>query len=120
MARRDSPGSRPVERDGGGAQLRVTTRRETTTIHKGGQPTGRDFVVSRPTRVVGATRVHGLPAAILKAPPYPQGGIHGDHTIVMWNEDGHGYLVSTHSETSRRAATRASIDIARSTRPQTD
>jgi hypothetical protein len=54
----------------------------------------------------------------LKAPPYPQGGIHGDHSIVMWNENGHGYLVSTHSETSRPAATRTAIQIARSTQTQ--
>ncbi|HYI81204.1 MAG TPA: hypothetical protein VEW67_10125 [Thermoleophilaceae bacterium] len=106
----------PVGFEGGGQRLRVTTRRVTTPIFKGDEPTGRRFVVTRPTRRVGTTRVHGHPAAVMKAPPYPQGGIHGDHSIVMWNENGHGYLISTHSETSRRAATRTAIQIARSTR----
>jgi hypothetical protein len=103
--------------EGGGKQLRVTTRRVTTPIHKGGEATGRLFVVERPTRRVGTTRIHRQPAAILRAPPYPQGGIHGGHSIVMWNENGHGYLVSAHSETSPRAATRTAIQIARSTEP---
>jgi hypothetical protein len=107
----------PAGFEGGGRRLRVTTRRVTTPIFKGGEPTGRRFVVTRPTRRVGTTRIHGQPAGILRAPPYPKGGIHGGHSIVMWNENGHGYLVSTHSETSRRAATRTAIQIARSTRP---
>jgi hypothetical protein len=105
--------------EGGGRQLKLTTERETTPILAGGEPTGRYFVVSLPTRVVGDTRVHGRGAAILKAPPYPKGDIHGGHYIVMWNEGGHGYLVSTHSETSRRAATRVAIQIARSSQPAT-
>ncbi|HEX2161459.1 MAG TPA: hypothetical protein VHF88_06525 [Thermoleophilaceae bacterium] len=74
-------------------------------------------VVELPTRRVGTTRVHGRRAAIMKAPPYPKGGIHGDHAIVMWNEGGHGYLVSAHSESSRRA-TQAAIGIARSSRAE--
>ncbi len=109
----------PAGFEGGGRQLKLTTRRETTPILADGEPTGRDFVVALPTRVVGATRVHGHPAAILKAPPYPKGGIHGGHAVVMWNEGGHGYLVSTHSETSRRGATRTAIEIARSSQPVT-
>jgi len=107
----------PASFEGGGKQLRLTTRRITTPVHKDGEPTGRIFVVERPTRSVGTTQIHGRPAAIMKAPPYPQGGIHGGHSIVMWNENGHGYLVSTHSETSPRAATRTAIQIARSTKP---
>lgn len=101
----------------GGKRLRVTTRRVTTPIHQGGKPTGRLFVVERPTRRVGTTRIHGQPAGILRAPPYPQGGIHGGHSIVTWNESGHGYLVSTHSETSRASAARTAIQIAQSTTP---
>jgi hypothetical protein len=105
----------PAGFEGAGRALRVTTQRVTTPIYKGGERTGRDFVVSLPTRVVGTTSIHGRRAAIFKAPPYPKGGIHGDHSIVMWNEGGHGYLVSTHSETSPRAATRTAIRIAQST-----
>jgi len=109
----------PAGFEGGGKQLRVTTRRVVTPYYaspRGGRVLGTS-VVERPTRRVGTTRVHGQVAAIMKAPPYPQGGIHGDHSIVMWNENGHGYLVSTHSETSRRAATQTAIQIARSKQP---
>lgn len=108
----------PAGFEGGGKQLRVTTRPVVTPYYagpNGGRVLGTS-VVERPTRRIGTTRVHGQPAAIMKAPRYPQGGIHGDHAIVMWNENGHGYLVSTHSETSRRAATQTAIQIARSTR----
>jgi hypothetical protein len=104
--------------EGGGRQLRLTTRRVVSPIYaspRGGRVVGTS-VVERPTRRVGTTRIHGQPAGVLRAPTYPQGGIHGGHSIVMWNESGHGYLVSTHSETSRRAATRTAIQIARSTR----
>lgn len=106
--------------EGSGKQLRLTTRRVTTPIHKGGEPTDRVFVVERPARRIGTTRVHGRNAAIIRAPPYPQGGIHGDHAVIMWNEGGNGYLVSAHSEASHRAAIRAAIQIARSTRPEPD
>lgn len=104
---------------GVGKALRVTTRRVTTPIYRGGKRTGRDFVVSLPARVVGATSIRGRRAAIFKAPPSPTGGIHGDHSIVMWNEGGHGYLVSAHSEISRRAATQTAIRIARSSHLET-
>ena len=108
--------------EGGGKQLRVTTRRVVTPHYagpRGGRVVGHG-VTERPTRRVAATRVHGLPAAIMKAPPYPQGGIHGDHSLVMWNENGHGYLVSAHSERSRSAATTVALRIARSSRPLSD
>jgi hypothetical protein len=106
--------------EGDGESLRMTTRRVTTPVYRGGERTDRTFVVSSPTRRVGTTRVHGHPAAIMKAPPYSTGGIHSGHTIVMWNEGGHGYLVSTHSETSRRSATRTAIQIAQSSQPEID
>lgn len=109
----------PAGFEGGGKRLRVTTRRVVTPYYaspRGGRVLGTS-VVERPTRRVATTRVHGQPAAIMTAPSYPQGGIHGGHSIVMWNEDGRGYLVSTHSETSRRAATRTAIQLARSSQP---
>jgi hypothetical protein len=106
--------------EGAGRLLRVTTRRKVVPFYaspRGGRVLGHD-VVELPTRLIRTTRVHGQTAGVMQAPPYPKGGIHGDHSIVMWNERGHGYLVSTHSETSRRAAARAAIDIARSSRPE--
>lgn len=112
----------PAGFEGGGRSLRVMTRRRVVPVYaspRGGRVLGHD-VVELPTRRIGATRIHGQRAGIMKAAPYPKGGIHGDHSIVMWNEGGHGYLVSTHSETSPRAATRVAIQIARSTRPGSD
>jgi hypothetical protein len=112
----------PAGFEGGGRQLRLTTRRVVTPFYaspRGGRVVGRT-VVERPTRRVGTTDVRGHRAAIMQAPPYPHGGIHGGHAIVMWNEGGHGYLVSTHGDSSRRAATRTAIDIARSSRPEGD
>jgi len=42
-------------------------------------------------------RVAGRPAVALRMPwGYPAGGLHGDHVIVVWNQHGHGYLVSVH------------------------
>jgi hypothetical protein len=109
----------PAAFEGSGGQLRLTTRRVVTPYYaspKGGRVLGRT-VVERPTRRVGTTTVRGQRAAIMQAPPFPKGGIHGGHTILMWNEGGHGYLVSTHSNASRRAATRTAIQIARSSEP---
>lgn len=108
----------PAGFQGGGRQLRLTTRRVVSPVYaspRGGRVIGRS-VAELPARRVGTTRIHGRPAAIMQAPPYPKGGIHGGHAVVMWNEGGHGYLVSAHSETSRRAAVVAAIQIARSTR----
>ena len=107
----------PAGFEGGGRSLRVMTRRRVVPIYaspRGGRVLGHD-VVELPTRLIRTMRIRGQRAGIMKAPPYPKGGIHGDHTIVMWNEGGHGYLVSTHSETSRRAATRTALRIAQST-----
>ncbi len=108
--------------EGGGKLLRVTTRREAVPVYasaKGGRVVGTE-VVSLPTRRVGTTSVRGLRAAILRAPPYPHGGIHGGHTLVMWNEGRHGYLVSTHSDTSPRAARLTAVRIARASRVLTN
>jgi hypothetical protein len=102
-----------------GRDLRVPTRDIVVPIHSGpgGGPSRGTFVQERPARRIGTTTVHGERAAVLVAPPYPQGGIHGGHSIVMWNEGGRGYLVSAHSEASRRSATATAIAIARSFRP---
>lgn len=69
--------------------------------------------VIAPTRV-GTAAVHRTRAAVLQAAPYPQGGIHGGHVVVLWNERGRGYLVSAHgSRMARRAVIEAALDVAR-------
>jgi hypothetical protein len=73
--------------------LRVTTRYVRIPMAGGGT-----FVQQRPARYIGSTTVHGLHAWILREPAYPQGGLHGRHVIVLWNQAGHGYLVSVHGQ----------------------
>jgi hypothetical protein len=95
------------------AALRLTTRKVTIPTQGGGT-----FVQQLPARRIATARVHGARAAVLREPPYPTGGLHGSHVVVLWNEGGHGYLVSVHGERlSRRALVSVGLAIARSTRP---
>lgn len=57
---------------------------------------GKTYIVQRPARVLLHAMVKGLPALVLNAPAHPEGGLSGGHIIVLWNRDGHGYLVSLH------------------------
>jgi hypothetical protein len=94
--------------------LRVTTRRVTIPMKGGGE-----FVQALPIRRVGTATVHDKRAALLRAPRYPQGGIHGGHVIILWNQDGHGYLVSAHgARMPQRDITNVALQVARSTHPQ--
>ena len=71
--------------------LRIASRVQTVPIRGGGR-----FVQARPPTIIRVAAVHGRPALVLRADPYPQGGIHGDHILVVWNANGHGHLVSLH------------------------
>jgi hypothetical protein len=46
--------------------------------------------------------VGGADAVVLRARPYPQGGLHGDHLVLLWNASGRGLLVSLHFTDRRR------------------
>src|SRR4051794_29398860 len=85
--------SRPFRLPQGGVDrdLRISTRLRTISIRGGGR-----FVQERPSRLLGWATVGGERAAILRAAPYPQGGLHGGHVLVLWNEGDHGYVVSVH------------------------
>ena len=50
----------------------------------------------RASKVLAKATVRGLPALVLEAPSYPEGGQHGGHVIVVWNPEEHGALVSLH------------------------
>jgi len=92
--------------------LRVTTRKVTIPQRGGGT-----FVQKLPARRIATARVHGARATVLQEPPYPAGGIHGGHVVVLWSEAGHGYLVSVHGERlSRDKLVSISLAIARSMR----
>jgi hypothetical protein len=71
--------------------LQVPSRLRTQDVPGGGR-----YVVESPARILRRALVRGHPALVLAAPPYPPGGIHGDHVIVIWNERGRGHLVSLH------------------------
>jgi hypothetical protein len=94
--------------------LRLTTRRITTPMKGGGE-----FVQALPSRRVGSATVHGHRAAVLREPPYPQGGIHGGHVVIVWNQDRHGYIVSAHgAQMPQSDIISIALQLARSTRPQ--
>jgi hypothetical protein len=64
----------------------------------------------------------GGDAIVLRAAPYPAGGLHGGHVIVLWNAGGHGRVVSLHFGGGRyteRERIAAALAIARSERPPT-
>jgi hypothetical protein len=91
--------------------LRITTH--LIQIPKRG---GGSFVQSRPARRIGMAVVHGLPAVLLQEPQYPQGGVQGGHVLALWDQDGHGYIVSVHGLSMTRAALiEAALALARST-----
>jgi hypothetical protein len=47
-------------------------------------------------RVVRRARVAGHAGLVLTAAPYPNGGVHGGHTVAVWNEEGNGYTLTMH------------------------
>jgi hypothetical protein len=71
--------------------LRITTKLVRVPIRGGGT-----FVQERPAQRIGTTRINGAAALLLREPPYPEGGIHGGHILILWNHAGHGYLASVH------------------------
>jgi hypothetical protein len=61
---------------------------------------GRPGLGGRPVRlsVLRRIRVGGRPGLLLRAGPYPAGGLHGGHVVALWNDGGRGYVVSLHFE----------------------
>jgi hypothetical protein len=90
--------------------LRITTHLVRIPVRGGG-----NFVQERPARRIRATTINGMPALLLREPPYPQGGIHGGHILVLWNRAGHGYVASLHGiGMTQTALIQAVIALARS------
>jgi hypothetical protein len=91
--------------------LRITTKLVRIPVEGGGT-----FVQQRPARRIGMSAVHGSPALLLREPPYPQGGLHGGHVLALWNQDGHGYVVSVHGiGLDQQALIAVAVTVARST-----
>jgi hypothetical protein len=59
------------------------------------------YVAERPARILRRTAVLGQSALVLVSAPYPGGGFMGGHVIVLWNADGHGYVLSLHYDGRR-------------------
>jgi hypothetical protein len=59
-------------------------------------------------RIVQRATAGERQALVLVAPPYPDGGVNGDHVLVLFNVEAHGAFVSLHfggfSRTQRIAA----------------
>ncbi len=49
-----------------------------------------------PLRVLRPVRVATHPALLLRAAPYPYGGVHGGHLVAVWNQRGAGHVLSLH------------------------
>jgi hypothetical protein len=44
---------------------------------------------------------------VLATAPYPNGGVHGGHTVAIWNDRGNGYTLTMHFRPDdRRTASR--------------
>lgn len=104
------PGERPSVQQLGIPRLR------TIPLQGGGT-----FVQQRPSRILAHVSVRTHPGLVLAAAPYPLGGIMGGHVLVLWNEGGHGYLVSLHYDSrsqghsfSRSERIHAALAVARS------
>jgi hypothetical protein len=92
-------------------ELRITTRLVRIPMRGGGT-----FVQQLPARRIGEATVHGAPALLLREPPYPKGGLHGGHVLVLWNQAGHGYIVSVHGiDMSERTLVTIAVALARAT-----
>ena len=82
------------------------------------------YVAERPARILRRALVLGRRALILVSALYPAGGFMGGHVIVLWNADGHGYLLSLHYNGQRNGGgytqaerVAAALAIARSFAP---
>jgi hypothetical protein len=75
----------------------------------------RDGTMQRPT-VLGPALVGDRPAVLLRSAPYPLGGVHGGHVLVVWNDRRrHGHLVSLHyGGVPLRTRLRAALAVATS------
>jgi hypothetical protein len=58
-------------------------------------------------RVIRRAHIAGHPALVLATAPYPNGGVHGGHTVAIWNQRGNGYTLTMHfRRDDRRTAAR--------------
>lgn len=57
-------------------------------------------------KVLRSVKVAGHPGLLLKVADYPDGGVHGGHMAVVWNQGRDGYVLSLHfAERSLRKRT---------------
>lgn len=72
--------------------LRDDLRLVGASIRRPGGPPTRPVALD----VVEDSRWRGRRALMLRARPYPVGGVHGGHFVLLWNDDAGGRVVSAH------------------------
>ena len=55
--------------------------------------------------LLGRPRWNETSGTLLLAPPYPGGGINGDHLVYLWRQDGAAYTLSLHAWLPLREST---------------
>jgi hypothetical protein len=98
-------------------------RREETPDDELRLPARVDSPRAQELIVIGRVAIGDSEGLELRAPPYPSGGVHGGHVLVLWNRSDGGYVVSLHLTDHRRPSSysekerlRAAVRIARSYR----
>lgn len=55
--------------------------------------------------LLGRPRWNKVNGSLVLAPPYPDGGVNGDHLVYLWREDGAAHALSLHAWLPLREAT---------------
>ncbi len=55
--------------------------------------------------LLGRPRWNEVNGSLVLAPPYPNGGVNGDHVVFLWRNDGAAYALSLHAWLPLREAT---------------
>jgi len=73
--------------------------------------------------VIGRETIGGRPGLLCRITPYPDGGLHGGHYALIWNEGNDGYVISFHyrrGDDRRPPTSREVRDLRRAARSMTE
>jgi hypothetical protein len=83
----------------GGSPLIVRRRVQALPLTEAPRMVGRAVQSSRNVQLAG------LSASVKRMAPYPQGGVNGGHSLVLWRFRGRGYYMSIHGYANEKRAT---------------
>jgi hypothetical protein len=83
---------------------RLSRYRDLRLIGLKGLRPGQTTFERVPLSLLRRARVDGRPGLLLKAAPFPTGGVHGGHIAVVWNQGDAGYAISIHFLSNRRSS----------------